>query len=191
MTVAAFLVAVLALLLAPGPTNTLVALAGARGGLHRAARLIPAELLGYMTAIVPLALIGQRLLDRWPVAAIILKGAAAAWVLFLAVKLWATPCHAGAPAVATARRVYMTTVLNPKALLVSLVLLPVPASPAFPLRLGLFAACVIGVALLWGSGGSLIRRGEASGARLQLLQRVAAIWLAILSGTLVAGSVLA
>jgi threonine/homoserine/homoserine lactone efflux protein len=54
--------AILALLLTPGPTNSLMLLAGAERGLLRASRLIPAELMGYLTTVVPLALVGQSVL---------------------------------------------------------------------------------------------------------------------------------
>ncbi len=85
MTLLAFIAAVLALLLAPGPTNTLMGVAGSQGGIVRAARLIPAELAGYLTAILPLTLIGSRFFAEFPVAALILKSSAAVWVMFLAI----------------------------------------------------------------------------------------------------------
>ena len=77
MSTLTFLFAVLALLLAPGPTNTLIGLAGAQHGLHRVARLIPAELAGYLTAIVPVALLGGQVLASAPGLATGLKLAAA------------------------------------------------------------------------------------------------------------------
>jgi hypothetical protein len=79
MSELAFLSAVLALLLAPGPTNTLMALAGAQAGFG----LLPVELLGYLTTILPLTWLGAPLLARWPVLATGLKVLAAAWVLWL------------------------------------------------------------------------------------------------------------
>lgn len=57
----AFLSAVLALLATPGPTNTLMALAGAEGGVGRVARLLPAELAGHLTTILPLVWLGGAL----------------------------------------------------------------------------------------------------------------------------------
>jgi threonine/homoserine/homoserine lactone efflux protein len=46
-----FAVTVLAILATPGPTNTLLATAGATDGFFRAFLLIPAEALGYFIAI--------------------------------------------------------------------------------------------------------------------------------------------
>lgn len=188
MDVFAFLFAVLALLLAPGPTNTLIGLAGAQGGRAHAARLIPAELCGYLAMILPLALLGAGMVAQWPRATALLKGAAALWVLVLAIRLWRAPGKAGGGEMVSARRVYLTTMLNPKALIFGLVLLPAPGDAAFLPRLGLFALLVALVALLWGLAGSLTRRGADSQRHLALIQRAASLWLAIVSVTLASGA---
>lgn len=193
MALSLFLSAVLALLLAPGPTNTLMALAGAGAGLRRVLRLIPAELAGYLLAVLPLAWLGAGLVERVPALAPGLKLVAALWVLSLALRLWRRPA-AGEDMPVTARRVFVTTLLNPKALVFGLVLLPAPADPAFAARLALFLACIVGVALLWGGAGRALGRiGKATAARGELsdpvflVQRVAALWLGCLSLALVAG----
>lgn len=187
MTLAAFISAVLALLLAPGPTNTLMGLAGAQGGVRRVLRLIPAELLGYLTTILPLVFLGAELLARWPVAAVALKLAAAAWVMVLAVKLWSRSDDGDNPAEVTTRRIALTTMLNPKALIFGLVLLPAPDEAMFLPRLGMFILLVIAVALVWGTAGTLTRMGDGGARRLQLVQRAASLWLGFVAVTLVAG----
>lgn len=187
MTTTTFLSAVLALLLAPGPTNTLMGLAGAQRGLRGVARLLPAELFGYLTTILPLIYLGSEVLGRWPVAAVILKVAAALWVMFLAINLWGRNSATGASSDVTARRVYLTTMLNPKALIFGLVLLPVPDDPQFAPRLGLFCLMVMAVALVWGTAGKLMQQGGGDGRRLLILQRIASVWLAIVSVTLITG----
>ena len=184
----AFLSAVAALLLAPGPTNTLMGLAGAQRGLAGVARLLPAELLGYLTTVVPLAFAGSKLLQRWPESAAMLKVVAAAWVMILAVGLWGRGEGAGSLRQVGGWRVYLTTGLNPKALVFGLVLLPAPAGPDFVPRLALFCAMVAAVALAWGSAGTLARSGGDAG-RLTLVRRVASAWLAVVSVTLIAGVV--
>lgn len=185
MSLTAFLFAVLALLLAPGPTNTLMGLAGMQRGLARAARLMPAEILGYLTTILPLALVGAGGLARWPEAAVAIRAAAAAWVMILAIRLWGSRGGDARGPEVTARKIYVTTALNPKALLFALVLLPVPADPAFVPRLALFCLMVLMVALVWAGAGHLAR-GRGAG-RPQLVQRVASLWLAAVSLTLAAG----
>lgn len=189
MSFAAFFFMVLALLLAPGPTNTLMGVAGAQGGLGRTARLLPAELLGYLITTVPFACLGGRLLDQWPVAAVVLKVAAAVWVMILAVKLWGSHRDGGARSDVSARKVFVTTMLNPKALIVGLVVLPAPDDVYFAPKLALFCLMASGVALVWGAAGALTRMGHGGSHRLQLVQRIASIWLALVSITLIAGVV--
>lgn len=187
MTLAAFLFAILALLLAPGPTNTLMAVAGARGGPGAVLRLLPAEVLGYLAAVLPLALAGAGVLGRWPGASAALTVAAAIWVMLLAVRLWRQGTGPRDAAAVTPARVFITTVLNPKALIFGLVLLPAPQDPAFLPRLALFCLAVLAVAMVWGLGGALARQGDAGGQRLQIVQRAASVWLGVVSVSLVAG----
>lgn len=189
MTLAAFFTAILGLLLTPGPTNTLMGLAGASGGLRRVMPLLPAEVLGYLTTILPLAFVGHSLLASYPDAAQAIKLAAAAWVMFLAIRLWGRGSldHMGGEI--TGRRVYLTTTLNPKALIVGLVLLPAPDATGFAPRLALFCLTAAVVAMIWGSAGAMTRQGSAGTQRVQVIQRAASVWLAMVSVMLVAGVV--
>lgn len=187
MTLAAFASAVLALLLAPGPTNTLMGLAAAQHGLPRVLRLLPAELAGYLAAVLPLAWLGAGLLSHVPLAAVALKLAAAAWVMALALRLWRAPRAGSDSGTITARRIWLTTLLNPKALVFGLVLLPPLQDTSFAPRLALFCLLVSAAALTWGAAGALIRRGGTR--RLGQLQRLASLWLAVVAVTLLAGVV--
>lgn len=188
MTFEAFIFGIGALLLAPGPTNTLMGLAGARGGLRGLFPLLPVELAGYLTAILPLVWLGQDTLAHWPVAALLLKLAAAAWVMVLAVRLWGATGDGGSSGAITARRVYVTTVLNPKALVFGLVFLPGASDPAFAARLTIFCTMVVAVAIVWGMAGKLVQAGGGAD-RLRLIQRGASVWLVAVALTLVAGAV--
>lgn len=191
MSLIAFLSAVLALLLAPGPTNTLMAVTGAQGGVRPVMRLLPAEVLGYLTTILPLVLLGAGLLAEHPWLAVALKLAAALWVMVLAIRLWGMQGAEGAAAGISMRRVFVTTMLNPKALIFGLVLLPSPTHAEFLPRLALFCLMVCGVAMAWGTAGALSQAGAQTGQggaqRLQLIQRCASLWLAVVSITLIAG----
>ncbi|KAF0114242.1 MAG: hypothetical protein FD150_1677 [Rhodobacteraceae bacterium] len=180
MSIAELAIAVLLLLLTPGPTNTLILLAGAERGLVGAARLIPAELLGYLLTVLPLTLVGAELLARHSGMQAIVTLAAGLWVAVLAVKLWRAPDGSGAVAVAGAREVLVTTALNPKALIFGLVLLPSPDRLA--VTLALFAGLVGVVALIWGSIGAFLRAGKFRQPRsFMLLRRLASVWLAAIS----------
>lgn len=176
--------AVLALLLTPGPTNSLMLLAGAERGLGGAARLIPAELFGYVLTILPLVLIGPAILGQLPGLREVLILAAAAWVGWLAVRLWHFPSQIDTGGAVDGRAMALTTALNPKALIFGLVLLPSPDRLAA--NLVLFAGLVVCVALLWAAIGAGLRRGGARGPRaLFLFRRLASVWLGAISLTLV------
>ncbi len=128
MSLSAFAFTVLFLLLTPGPTNTLLAVSGAARGLKASLPLIGAELGGYLTTILPLVFLAAPLLADQPLAALLIKLASTLWVLLLAARLWTRPPSTSKPGAVTAASVYGTTVLNPKALIIGLALIPA-ASP--------------------------------------------------------------
>lgn len=185
MAASLFLAALLALLLAPGPTNTLMGLAGAQRGLHHVIRLIPAEVAGYLTTILPLTWLGAALWKQWPTGVALLEILAALWILHLAIGLWKPTSRSEASADVTGRKVYVTTVLNPKALVFGLVLLPPATDTQFTIRLAMFCLMVIAMALIWGTAGSAIRiaRNRHGPA---IFQRAASVWLTVISITLAA-----
>ena len=172
------------LLLTPGPTNTLMALAGAERGARAAAGLIPVELCAYLCVVVPLASAGAGLMAAVPGLLPLVTAAAALWVLWLAVRMWRSVIpQQHAVVTVTPRRVFVTTLLNPKALIISLVLLP---GPPLPLRAAVFAALVCCAAFAWISlGAVLARRGDNPVFGLSpLWRRSAALWLGLLSAAL-------
>lgn len=180
--------AVLALLLTPGPTNSLVLLAGAERGLAGALRLIPAELAGYLLTVLPLALLGAAVLDDHQALRSAVTLAAGAWVAVLAARLWRPPAMGTTGPLVGLRDLFVTTALNPKALIFGLVLLP---SPEHLLRnLALFAGLVVLVAVLWAAAGATLRNGEARQPRaMVVLRRLAAVWLAAISVVMIAKGV--
>ncbi|MER9020127.1 hypothetical protein [Mesorhizobium sp. M0195] len=189
MTYITYVFAVLALLATPGPTNTLMGLAGAQKGLRRTLQLLPAEIGGYLTTIMPLTLLGTEIVARWPAIAVLVKGASASWILYLAINLWGTEDGIARDDEVTIRRVYLATMLNPKALIVAIVLLPSPTDQHFLPKLGIFGLLAVTVALSWGGFGTLLGNRHKSEPRLLLIQRVSSVWLAIISATLIAGIV--
>jgi threonine/homoserine/homoserine lactone efflux protein len=187
MTAGPFLLALLALLLSPGPTNTLIALGGATRGFRRALPLIGAELGGYLSVIVPLALVGRPWLDAHPGAALAVRIAAATWILYLAVRLWRQPAAGGAGLV-TFRRVFVTTVLNPKALVIALALLPATTPAGLVPWLALFTVSVLVVASIWIAAGALLGRATA-GDLPPWVRRIAAGYLGLVATGLAASVV--
>lgn len=182
-----FTAAILVLLATPGPTNTLLSLAGWSRGFPRALPLLVGELAGYLTVIVPVAMLAAPLLAQHPAVLPLVKLCAGLWVLLLAVRLWR---KAGAPSSADGigiAQVYMTTVLNPKAPVIALVIMPHgPLREIAPWLAG-FAALVAMAGTSWILAGSGL--GRAAGSRLSesTVRRAAALCLVcfsmILAGT--------
>lgn len=179
--------AIFALLLTPGPTNTLLFVAGTERGFPRVLWLIPAELAGYLTTVVPLTLAGAALLARYPEARPAIALPAGLWVAWLAIRLWRLPPAgpSGGRSV-SARDVFITTLLNPKALIFGLVLLPADSLGGILANLGQFTAQIVLVATLWAGGGALVATRAGSARRVVILRRAAAVWLGVVSATLVA-----
>lgn len=124
MSVLPFVAASLAILLTPGPTNTILAASGAAMGLRRALHLPLAEALGYAVAVsLFLGLQGQ--FRDMPAALAVMKAIASAWLLFSALRLWSQPVVPDLKARQGAFwRVLLTTMLNPKAMLVGTIVIP-------------------------------------------------------------------
>lgn len=185
MTMAELTLALMVLLLTPGPTNTLMLLAGAERGPLRALALIPVELAAYLSVIVPLALLSHALADQMAALRPVVAVAAGAWVLYLAFAMWRSAPQADTGAVVTARRLAVTTCLNPKGLIMGLVLLP--AAGATGAAFGLLMLCIVAVAAFWAFLGVCLPAGKDGATVPPLLRRVAAFWLGGLSVFIVAG----
>lgn len=177
MTLVSFFLLVLGLLAAPGPTNALVALAAAQAGVRRTLQLIPVVLAGYLLVALPLAFVGTGIIAHWPLLATMVRLAAAAWVLMLAVRLWRTGAQPGATAV-TVRSLFVTTILNPKGMLIGLVLLPLPSSPLYTPALAVLAASIAGAVAAWALAGHLLGRAGGQGRGPMLVQRLGSAGLA-------------
>ena len=162
---ALFTLAVLAILGTPGPTNTLLATAGATAGVRRSLPLIAAEAAGYSIAILSLGLALGPMLARLPLLAGALRLAVGLYLLRLAVRLWRHgAARLATGAVVTPRQVFVTTLLNPKAIVFALGVLPFGAGPEVwpPYMLG-FLLLLVSVALAWIAAGAML--GEAAGRR--------------------------
>jgi threonine/homoserine/homoserine lactone efflux protein len=164
----AFVLACVLLLATPGPTNTLLAVAGAVGGVRRSLPLLLAEVLGYLISIGTFVfLVGPALSSR-PAVVLGLKLAAALYLIRSAFVLWR---EAGvvlaAPAIIPFRRVFLTTVLNPKALVFAFGILPRDLATSPAARLPYLAALALLINLVgasWIGVGALAARRSTSAA---------------------------
>ncbi|WP_196258978.1 LysE family translocator [Pelagibacterium limicola] len=175
-----FLFAVLVLLATPGPTNTLVAAGGAGRGVAGAMPLLIGELAGYGLAITFWTEIVGAAASVQPSVLIVSKLAASAFLVWSSVKLWkiaGTDCLPGNGI--AVRRVFLTTLLNPKALVLAFGIFP---PVGFVSRLPYFAAFSVLVtvtAIGWMTFGALLRRSGMERLTLRGIDRIAAVVLTV------------
>ena len=184
-----FLAAVLTLLGTPGPTNTLLATSGAVLGLRRSLALLVAELAGYLLAIATIRIILGPVIHAYPLLAAALKIAVALYLALIAVRLWRRGggTLASGAATVSVRSVFVTTLLNPKALIFALSVIPAE-HPQLVWFFAAFALAVPSVGFCWILLGRAI--GAATGENHPgLVQRIASVALVGFAG-LIAASVL-
>jgi threonine/homoserine/homoserine lactone efflux protein len=165
----------------PGPTNTLLAISGALEGFRRSLPLLLAELAGYLIAVSLIGFLLRPLLLQVPVLGIALKLAVTLYLLWVALKLWRSGAVAQAAAKAvTARALFVATLLNPKAIIFALSILPFGHPQLAPFLAG-FAALVVSVGALWIGIGKAA--GAAAGTRYtRHVPRIASVILTAFAG---------
>ena len=182
MSTAEFALALLALLLTPGPTNTLLALAGAERGWAGALRLVPLEAAAYALVTLPLAFAGGKLLAEQDAIRVAVSLVAALWVVFLAVKLWRLPtAQAMGPGAGGAFKLFTTTLCNPKGFVIGLLLLPSQAS--MPMAVAIFAVILLAASVFWTGLGSMMAGGVAL---TPAARRACAGWLCFMAAWIAA-----
>lgn len=180
MTVTATLSAALLLLLLPGPTNALVGAAVATGGLRRLPGEVGAVLLAYGLALTLLGLGVGTLINAAPAMVSILKLLASAALILSAIKLWHADPTAGSSV--STRRVFIITLINPKALVLAFAILP-PGLPSLALFSGMVAAIAFAT-LVWGLVGLALGRLGRRYVGAGVLNRATAGVLAAFAGAL-------
>lgn len=170
MATATLILALAALLFAPGPTNTLLAVAGAERGFRGgAARFVPVVLVACLAALLPLTLVGEALLARVP---------AALWVGWLAVRLWRARPAGGRARAVDLRQMPVTTLRNPKGLVIALSILPEAADRMT--GMALIVAVLVASTLAWTALGAAL--GALSpGGGMSVLRQGSAVWLALVA----------
>ena len=170
-----YVLAVATILGTPGPTNTLMATAGATQGIARSLNLLIGELSGYLLAISIIRVVLGPVVATVPAIGIALKVIVAIYLVWLAIKVWRS---AGTLTVdrapVTLLDVFITTLFNPKALIFALTVIPAE-HPALHWYLIGFAGLVIV------AGGSWIVIGRvltiAAGRHAHIVPRAASVVL--------------
>lgn len=189
----AFVFACVAILFVPGPTNTLLATSGAASGFRRSLALPVAELAGYMTSIWTLALVIGPLAHGSPMVSVALRLACGVYLIWSAAHLW----REGSDALTSSepvsfRRVFVVTLLNPKAILFALVIIPYLGerkfAAALPYLIG-HASLTLAASLTWIGLGAIVGAGARSRVDAGMIRKTGASVLGLL-GVLLSGSVL-
>lgn len=177
-----------AVLLTPGPTNTLLFLAGSRDGFRRSLRLIVAEWIGYMIAIGIWCAFLALAAAIAPWAPTVARACAATYIAYSAIKLWRTAPEAGAAGSAAIgpRDLFFVTLLNPKAFFFATVVFPPLAEGAAALSQAylLFSSLLLPIAALWIAMGSAVLAYPGATPRQPLVHRIAAGVLLAFSGSM-------
>ncbi len=176
----AFLLAVVVVLLTPGPTNTLLATAGATEGARRSVGLLLAEVAGYLVSVSTLLFLVGPEVAKTPALSTLLRGTSALCLFYLATQLWRRPgSDAADPSRVGFRQVFTTTLLNPKGLVFAFAIFPPVQTgriaAALP-YLGMFAVSIVAVGSGWLALGSALGRGLLAerASRSLLPQRIGA-----------------
>jgi len=180
-----FTLAVLAILGTPGPTNTLLATSGAGVGLRRSLVLLPAEACGYLISILLLGLVLGPVVAASPAISIALRLAVGAYLFVLALKLWRQGAVARADAAGIGpRQLFVTTLLNPKAIIFALGVIPFGTAGVWVYLLG-FVAMLALVGFCWIMVGAGIGRLAQAGGVARLVPRVGAAAIGLFAALIV------
>ncbi|MGR9179294.1 threonine transporter RhtB (plasmid) [Rhizobium leguminosarum] len=153
-----FAASVFALLILPGPTNAILAMASQGLTAGRAIMLLGTVVSAYLAIVVPASGLAGPFLQAHPLVAQSVKLASATWVFYLALRLWGV---GSSPAeIVTGRQLAITTLFNPKALIIGLTMMP-PAQEASGIAAtATLAFVVLFTSSIWVSTGRIVLGSE-------------------------------
>ncbi len=178
-----FVLAMMAVLMTPGPSNALLASSAHQQGMAKTIVLVPAELMGYFYAINIWALIIHLSAPVWPNLIHILHFLSIVYVLWLAFHLWKSAHlqqHNQKHPSIQPRELFLTSLKNPKAILFAAGIFPLETwnSPLnFVMVFAVFALVLLPVALFWMSFGRAILSGQNQKIKTDLLYKGSALML--------------
>ena len=153
-----FLLEVLSVLAVPGPTNSLLFVSGVTRGLWASLPLIFAELGAYSISISFLVLVLEPASRSHSTVGLLLRILCSVYLAQMAVWLWRwkeQKVPASHPI--TFRRVFLTTLINPKNLVFAFLIFPRAGFTVFfPSLLGFSVICIV-AASSWIAGGALLQ----------------------------------
>ena len=173
------------LLVTPGPTNILLAFSAVSSGVRRTVPMLAAAVLAYMVIILAVAALAALI----PAANQVelrtgVRICAVLWLLWLAYSVWTTKDDGAEVRLVTVRQVFVTTLINPKAMIVALLVQSEGMTAQF---LATIAALVALAGAAWIVVGLVVRRSGSNLLSQRSLRRASAICLAGF-GIILAGS---
>ena len=180
-----FVLAVIAVLMIPGPTNALLASSAHQQGIARTSLFIPAELLGYFYAINLWALVIHLMSPVWPNLIHLLHVLSALYVFWLAFRLWKLSRliqHNQRHRSIRPRQLFFASLKNPKSMLFAAGIFPMTTweSPLnFVMVFAVFSLVLVPTAMFWMSFGRAILAGESKKIKTDLLYKGSAMFLII------------
>jgi threonine/homoserine/homoserine lactone efflux protein len=188
-----FILAVASILASPGPTNALLTTSAALVGIRRSLPLMSAEIAGYFVTIAILLGISRPLINASPIFGLALRAALIVYLVWLAWRLWRSDNadESAKGAAVTWRRVFITTLLNPKGPIFAFGVFPtLDGAKSVVIHFGAFALTTLVVAAGWMTFGASIGRLANRDGRHIPLSRITSVVL-VLFACLVAASIFA
>ncbi|WP_445116967.1 LysE family translocator [Acinetobacter sp. WZC-1] len=180
-----FIGLVASILLTPGPTNTLLASSGVHAGFRKSILLIPAEAFGYLIAITFWGILVDRISIFAPALPPLLKLCSAAYIFYLALKLWKASFEDSASLaldMIRKRELFVATLLNPKGILFATAIFPPIAwadSYLYISHMLSFLLLLIPIGFFWIYMGDFLNSGKIKWLNQRNLQRTATVILII------------
>ncbi|GGH43982.1 threonine transporter RhtB [Acinetobacter courvalinii] len=180
-----FVLAMLAVLLIPGPTNALLASATHQQGVPKTIKFIPIEWLGYMYGISLWALLIHLFDPIWPALGAILHTASLLYVLWMAFHLWKSSHlqkHDQHHPHIRKRQLFMSTLKNPKTVLLAAGIFPSETWNSIENALMVFAVfslILLPVSIFWMIFGRALMAGSLIGIKADHLYKGSAVLLLI------------
>jgi threonine/homoserine/homoserine lactone efflux protein len=177
------------ILVIPGPTNTLLFVSGLHVRLRTTLPLIATEALGYFIAISSLGFFLASVSGRFPWLQAVLKGGCAAYISYLALKMWARShlIKERVDRIVNAKDMFVSTLTNPKGLLFASTIFPADAfrtAQHFAVAMTCFLSILVPIGVGWASLGSACNHSDNLIEQTPRLLRLASLVLLLLSGTL-------
>jgi threonine/homoserine/homoserine lactone efflux protein len=169
-----FILTVITILSMPGPTNTLLATSAAATGWQRSWLLVLAEVGGYLTTVMLLGFVLGPVLASSPIVNLVLRFAVGIYLFLLAWRLWGRGGADQIQAKAISfRQLFVATLLNPKAIIFALAVIPFGKPHLWSYLLG-FAAMVVVVGTCWLIIGDGVGRVARTGGKSHWVPRIGA-----------------